>query len=193
MGDRHLATPPDSSESEPSFSMNDPRPHFYIVRPDKTFVPLIAIDEINPMFRIHGVPVSLTADDIEEWRMARCGDQIDRPKNYYRMDFSTNGDAKSRLVHSLHHDLSISKAEEKATQQPDQATDGLDKLRNSLLPSKDDCIIPKLNGSGIQGQQGSSGIGAAEDQANETEVHNETQVYSPLNLKILLTNKYLER
>ena len=63
-----------------------------------TFVPLIAIDEINPMVRIHGVPPSLTTDEIEDWSMARVGDQIERPKNYYRIEFSTGGDGETNSI-----------------------------------------------------------------------------------------------
>ena len=107
MASGRLSTPPDSSASESSLSSDDPRPYFYIVRPDKTFVPLIAIDEINPMFHILGVPNSLTAGNIEEWNMARCGDQIDRPQNYYRIEFSTDGNANPHNHSNGHNDRSM--------------------------------------------------------------------------------------
>lgn len=104
-------TPPESTGSGTTFSSDDPRPHFYIVRPDMTFVPLIAIDELNPMLRIHGVPPSLTIDDIEDWNMARVGDQVDRPKNYYRIEFSTGGDNKTNVMakKDSHHSANRSK------------------------------------------------------------------------------------
>ncbi|KAL9105035.1 MAG: hypothetical protein Q9163_000048 [Psora crenata] len=94
MSAHRLSTPPSSSDSEISSASEYPRPHFYVVRPDKTFVPLIAVDEISPMVRIHGVPSSLTVETIEKWNMARCGDQLDRHCNYYRVEFSTHRNTK---------------------------------------------------------------------------------------------------
>ena len=85
-----IETPPTSTGSESSFSPEDPRPRYYICRDDKTLVPLIAIDELPPIIRIHGVPLSLAAADIEEWDMSRCGDVIDRAKNVYRIDLDLN-------------------------------------------------------------------------------------------------------
>ena len=85
-----IETPPTSTESESSFSPEDPRPRYYICRDDKTLVPLIAVDELPPIIRLHGVPLSLAAADIEEWDMSRCGDVIDRAKNVYRIEFNTN-------------------------------------------------------------------------------------------------------
>ena len=85
-----LETPPTSTESECSFSPEDPRPRYYICRDDKTLVPLIAVDELPPFMRIQGVPLSLAAADIEEWDMSRCGDVIDRAKKQYRIEFNTN-------------------------------------------------------------------------------------------------------
>lgn len=85
-----IETPPTSTDSESSFSPEDPRPRYYICRDDKTLVPLIAVDELPPIIRLHGVPLSLAAADIEEWDMSRCGDVIDRAKNLYRIEFNTN-------------------------------------------------------------------------------------------------------
>lgn len=85
-----IETPPTSTESESSFSPEDPRPRYYICRDDKTLVPLIAVDELPPFIRLHGVPLSLAAAHIEEWDMSRCGDVIDRAKNLYHIEFNTN-------------------------------------------------------------------------------------------------------
>ena len=176
MGGRRLATPPDSLEFESSFSLDDPRPYYYIVRPDKTLVPLIAIDEINPVFCIHGLPTSLTANDIEEWNMARCGDEINRAKNYYRMDFSTNGNVKSHPAHNNHCSPSTPKAQHRIMQRSDQGIDDLGGLQNGQMSSTGDNATPKTNGSAVQGQQGSIDSGAVETQDKKTETRHEPQV-----------------
>ena len=91
--DNDIVTPPTSTESEFSLNPEDPRPHYYICRNDKTLVPLIAVDELPPIIRLHRVPTSLTSAEIEEWDMARCGDIIDRAKNLYRIEFNINSNS----------------------------------------------------------------------------------------------------
>ena len=56
--------------------MGAARPRFYIVRPEpnKKFVPLVAVDELPTLCRLQGVPLTLSAQVIEEWNMARVGD-----------------------------------------------------------------------------------------------------------------------
>jgi len=86
-------------EGEQVAMTNLPHPHYFVVRPDMTFVPLIAVDEINPMVRIIGVPLSLTSDMIDQWSMARCGDQIARHKNYYRLEIGSHTDSEPVPTH----------------------------------------------------------------------------------------------
>ena len=69
-----------------SSSSDDPHPHFYIQRDTGELVPLIAVDEIHPMFHIHGVPRSVDAETLEDWDMARCGNQVAHHKKYYRIE-----------------------------------------------------------------------------------------------------------
>ncbi|KAL9131283.1 MAG: hypothetical protein Q9217_000771 [Psora testacea] len=130
MPNHRPTTPSSSSGSEMSSSSDCPRPHFYIVRPDKTFVPLIALDEISPTVRIHGVPSSLTADNIEKWNMARCGDQIDRPQKYYRIEFPTN-ERSHRSDYA--HGSSESEGGNRLSMQPDGH---LDAYSNSEAPAQ---------------------------------------------------------
>ena len=180
MANRHLSTPPDSSGSESSFSLDNPRPYFYIVRPDKTFVPLIAIDEINPMFHIRGVPTSLTADDIEEWNMARCGDQIDRPKNYYRLEISTHGDAKPRISTNRQSGRSLTNPEgHLSTQRNDQQQYEVSiQYHDDHAPTQDIGLNPTIDGLGINGLQDSRTkvIERAEEHTSSTSI--EAQVCS---------------
>ena len=90
MDGHRQVTPPHSSGSEDSDSSDYPRPQYYIVRGDKTCVPLIAVDEISPAIRLRGIPLSLSGDDIEEWNMARVGDQVNRPKKYYSVQLNSH-------------------------------------------------------------------------------------------------------
>ncbi|KAG8529453.1 uncharacterized protein KY384_006090 [Bacidia gigantensis] len=91
VGQRH-SSPPESTGTEGFILSDYPRPRFYIVRPDKTFVPLIAVDEINPMLRLHGVPRALAIDEIDKWNLARVGDLVDRPGQYYSIDLGGSGE-----------------------------------------------------------------------------------------------------
>jgi len=61
-------------------------PRFYIVRPDKSFVPLIPADEIDPMWRIKGIPAQLSPELIQQWNMARCGDEVDPQRHTYQLE-----------------------------------------------------------------------------------------------------------
>ena len=63
------------------------RPHYFLVRPDKTAVPLIALDEIHADYHIAGVSKALTTEEIEKWNMARVGDLVDHPNFYYHVTF----------------------------------------------------------------------------------------------------------
>lgn len=63
------------------------RPHYFLVRPDKTAVPLIALDEIHADYHIAGVSKTLTTEEIEKWNMARVGDLVDHPNFYYHITF----------------------------------------------------------------------------------------------------------
>lgn len=60
------------------------RPYFYLVRPEpcKKFVPLIPIDELPSFLRLEGVPLSLDANMIKDWSMARVGDTTPRLGEY---------------------------------------------------------------------------------------------------------------
>lgn len=81
-------TLPESVKSEHYTTSDIPHPHFYIVRPDSTFVPLIAVDEIHPTFRLKDVPFTLTLDMISDWNMARCGDEASRIQDYYQIELT---------------------------------------------------------------------------------------------------------
>lgn len=48
---------------------------------------MIAVDELDPDYRVVGAPSTLTAFDIEDGNMARVGDHVDPPKNFYRVDY----------------------------------------------------------------------------------------------------------
>lgn len=83
----HLSSAlPQANDGGQQAISDQPLPHFYIVRPDKSFVPLIAADEIDPMWRIKGVPATLSADLIRQWNMARCGDELERQKLKYQLE-----------------------------------------------------------------------------------------------------------
>ena len=62
-------------------------PHYFLVRPDKTAVPLIALDELHADYEISGVPGTLKTEEIEKWNMARVGDLVDHPNFCYHVTF----------------------------------------------------------------------------------------------------------
>ena len=64
---------------------SQPKLDFYVVRPNGTHVPMIALDEIDPRFRLVDVPTTLNAEDIERWSMGRVGDTIDGPRATYEI------------------------------------------------------------------------------------------------------------
>ena len=46
---------------------------------------MIALDEIDPRFRVAGLPKTLTAYDVEKWNMSRVGDIINGPRMTYEV------------------------------------------------------------------------------------------------------------
>ena len=64
-----------------------PHPQFYLMRPDGTFVPMIALDELSPSFRLTGTQLSLSTKDIHEGNMARVSDTVYHPQKYYRVEY----------------------------------------------------------------------------------------------------------
>ena len=54
------------------------RHRYYIVRPEpnKTCVPMIALDELPPGFCLKGIPLTVTPQQINAWDMARVGADV---------------------------------------------------------------------------------------------------------------------
>ena len=81
------------------------RHRYYIVRPEpnKTCVPMIALDELPPGFRLKGVPMTVTPQQIQEWDMARVGADV-KFKYTFETDFeprvASQRDQRPRLVNS---------------------------------------------------------------------------------------------
>ena len=63
------------------------RHRYYIVRPEpnNTCVPMIALDELPAGFRLKGIPGTVTAQQINEWDMARVGADVSL-KGSFRVD-----------------------------------------------------------------------------------------------------------
>ena len=75
-GQRNSKAPiSDSKDVMPSKDFSQMRLRYYIVRPEpnKTCVPMVALDELPTGFRLKGVPLNVTPQQIQEWDMARVG------------------------------------------------------------------------------------------------------------------------
>lgn len=89
-GRQHSKAPvPHGKVATPTMDFSQMRHRYYIVRPEpnKTCVPMIAVDELPKGFQLKGVPMTVTPQQIQEWDMARVGADVE-----LKYTFETNSE-----------------------------------------------------------------------------------------------------
>lgn len=73
-----VAVPSRDDSQMPAEDYSRMHHRYYIVRPEpnKTCVPMIAVDELPRGFHLKGVPMTVTPQQIQEWDMARVGADV---------------------------------------------------------------------------------------------------------------------
>ena len=100
LNNRGRRTTPAAQSNKKEMSTEDfsqMRHRYYIVRPEpnKTCVPLIALDELPANLRIKGIPLNVTAQQIMDWDMARAGDEIEGQESF-EIEFDSSTRLKGR-------------------------------------------------------------------------------------------------
>ncbi len=153
------------------------RRRYFIVRPEpnKQCVPMIALDELPPDFRLKGVPLTVNPQQINEWDMARVGADVALK---YSFEIEFDHLPVSQQCQPSSHRNEDSPSQEK-TQVPAEAvsvTGEVNEEEGVEKPSKPDTSTKSEETSNAETSKAKSNI---EGLASVLKLHQEVNVSSP--------------